>query len=67
MTVKEFKKSLDKYADDAELIVTGGEDECGEWAQVEVGHYEEVPYNCKGEIKYSKEFISEAVLMEWEY
>jgi len=67
MTVKELKESLNKYADDAEVIVTGGENEYGEWAQVEVGHYEKIPYICKGKIEYAKEFISEAVLMEWEY
>ena len=69
MTVKELRESLNKYADDTEVIVTGGEDEYGEWAQLEVGHYEKVPYNCKGEIKYSKEefFITEAVLLEWSY
>lgn len=68
MTVKELKKSLDNYSDDAELIVCGGIDEYGEWAHLEVGHYENIPFhNFKGETEYAKEFISEAVLMEWGY
>lgn len=68
MTVKELKESLNKYTDDAEVIVCGGIDEYGEWAQLEVGHYENIPFrNFKGEIEYTKEFFSDAVLMEWEY
>ena len=37
MTVKELKKVLKNYSDEAFVRVIGGEDEHGEWAELQVG------------------------------
>lgn len=37
MTVKELRKILKNYSDEAFVRVIGGEDQHGEWAQLQVG------------------------------
>ena len=38
MTVKELKKILEKYSDEAFVRVIGGENKYGEWAELQVGN-----------------------------
>ena len=37
MTVKELRKILKNYSDEAFVRVTGGENEYGEWAELQIG------------------------------
>ena len=38
MTVKELKKILENYSDEAFVRVIGGENKYGEWAELQVGN-----------------------------